>query len=61
MQTQKVWNPADVSNPPAVVTKVERSGTIMDACSTEVQELLLLLLVFKASKAPKSAVPAGKH
>ena len=44
-----------------MVTKVERSGTIMDACSTEVQELLLLLLVFKASKAPKSAVPAGKH
>ena len=44
-----------------MVTKVERSGTIMAACSTEVQELLLLLLVFKASKAPKSAVPAGKH
>lgn len=46
-----------------MVTKVERSGTIMAACSTEVQELLLLalLLVFKASKAPKSAVSAGKH
>jgi len=39
-----------------VVTKVERSGIIMAACSTEVQELLLLLLpllllVFNASKA----------
>ena len=46
-----------------MVTKVESSGTIMAACSTEMQELLplLLLLVFKASKAPKSAVPAGKH
>jgi hypothetical protein len=34
----------------------------MAACSTEVQELLLLLLlVFKPSKALKSAVPVGKH